>query len=142
VIRDVGLATEEWQTRSRPRLVNGHASNGRVATPSALAFQTMRERRARADHFEFETQRKKGEWVRTRDVEHRWAMIAVTTRTALLGIPSRARGRLPHLTALDVAVLDGLVRECLAELADTPPRDPAPRGPANASPSDAQEETP
>jgi len=42
----------------------------------------------------------------------------VGTRTHLLGLPTRAKQRLPHLSNADLGVLDGLVRESLEELAD------------------------
>jgi len=47
-----------------------------------------------------------------------WSKIVVGTRTHLLGLPTRAKQRLPHLSNADLGVLDGLVRESLEELAD------------------------
>lgn len=45
------------------------------------------------------------------------SMIA-TVRTRLLGVPSKAKQRLPHLSRADVVELEGLIREALEELAD------------------------
>ena len=39
-------------------------------------------------------------------------------KNQLLGVPSKAKQRLPHLTVADVSVLDTLIRECLTGLAD------------------------
>jgi len=44
-----------------------------------------------------------------------------TVRTHLLGVPSRAKQALPHLTAADVAVLEGLQREALEALVGDAP---------------------
>jgi phage terminase Nu1 subunit (DNA packaging protein) len=111
-IIDVNRANEEWETQGRTRI----DTTGRGA-PSALAAATVRERVARAELLELRNAIQLGHLVPAREVEQRWAALVVTARTALLGLPSRARGRLPHLTAADVAVLDGLIREALAELA-------------------------
>jgi hypothetical protein len=43
--------------------------------------------------------------------------MVLQARTTLLGLPTRARQRLPHLGAADLVVLEGLVREVLEELA-------------------------
>jgi hypothetical protein len=39
------------------------------------------------------------------------------TRTVMLGVPSKAKQRIPHLTPDEVAVLDDLIREALQNLA-------------------------
>lgn len=39
-------------------------------------------------------------------------------KTKLLGIPSKAKSALPHLAHGDIAVIDGLIRDALIELAD------------------------
>jgi phage terminase Nu1 subunit (DNA packaging protein) len=112
-IVDVNRANEEWETHARPK---SEANGG--ARGSALAQATVRERLARAELLELRNAQQLGHLVPARDVEQQWATAVVATRTALLGLPSRARGRLPHLTAADVAVLDGLIRETLTELAE------------------------
>lgn len=48
------------------------------------------------------------------------AKIILPAREKLLGLPVRARQALPHLSAADVRVLEGLVREVLEELSETP----------------------
>ena len=116
IITDPARATQEWAAHSRPRLLNAPAGPGR-GPPSALAGATMRERWARARAMEFELARKRRDVVPAAEVELRWAGLVVAARTAILGIPSRAKGRLPHLTATDLAVLEALIREALGELA-------------------------
>ena len=46
------------------------------------------------------------------------ARVVAISRMKLLGVPSRARSRLPHLTLDDVAVIEELQREALEELSE------------------------
>jgi phage terminase Nu1 subunit (DNA packaging protein) len=109
-VLDSEKARAEWAANTRPRVRAD-------PNPSKLAAATLRERNARAELLELRNAQQLGHLVPAWEVEQRWAALVVSARTALLGLPSRARGRLPHLTATDVAVLDGLIREALAELA-------------------------
>ena len=59
-------------------------------------------------------------------VEGRAALVdqVVTCRTRLLGIPSKAKQQLPHLSLSDLEVLEALVREALEGLVPSmPPRE-------------------
>lgn len=58
-----------------------------------------------------------GELVPAKDVAHRLEDVFHGCRTKLLGVPSRARQALPHLTVADIGVLENLVREALEDLA-------------------------
>lgn len=117
VILDPVKAWAEWQAHTRPR-VDSRKENTDAGKPSELAAATLRERIARAEAFELETARKKGLLVSAVEVERRWATIGAQLRSGLLGLPTRARQRLPHLSAKDVLLLDRMVREVLEELAD------------------------
>src|SRR5580765_8555797 len=62
-IRDPEAARVEWEARTRPRITEKHGLppiGGSAATPSGLARETERERKARADVMEFDLQRKRG----------------------------------------------------------------------------------
>ena len=113
-ISDPVVARQQWQDHTRPRVVAGQNGHGRKA--SGLALATQRERDARAKLAELEYARKSRELVPARDVEVRWSARVVAARTTLLGLPTRAKQRLPHLTVKDLAELDTLVREALDEL--------------------------
>ena len=115
VILDETKAAEEWVEHTRVR-VDSRKNNGSVP-PSKLAEATLRERKVRGDLFELEYQRKRGLVVPAREVELRWSGLVVAARTRLLGLPSRAKARLPHLSAGDLVVLEALLREALEELA-------------------------
>ena len=114
---DVALANAEWESHTRPWLLGSGGTNGPIHQ-AALADAMLRERKARAESIELEIARKKGVLVPAREVELRWSGLVVATRNKLLGIPSRAKQRLPHLSVADLAVLDALIRETLEELAD------------------------
>jgi len=116
-IKDSATAAVEWEERTRPRISAAKASENGAAKPSGLARETERERKWRADLFELDYKRKAKDLVPARDVEVLLSKIVVGTRTHLLGLPTRAKQRLPHLSSLDLVELDKLVREALEELA-------------------------
>ncbi|HME97111.1 MAG TPA: hypothetical protein VKN16_23155 [Methylomirabilota bacterium] len=117
-ILDLEAAEAEWRTHAA-RLRLDAKRNGAIG-PTDLAAATVRERLARAEKFELETERARRLLVPAAEVKVRWAAHVVAARTTLLGLPSRAKQRLPHLTAADVALLDRLVREALEELGEVP----------------------
>lgn len=131
-IKDPDLAVAEWEAHTRPRVsANGHGgppSGGTAATPSALAQSTQREREARAKIYEHDLARRTGQVIPIREVEASWSRQVIAVRTHILGLPTRAKQRLPHLSSLDLVELDKLVREALEELG--PENNDTPRGDA------------
>ena len=71
----------------------------------------------RANLLELERQQKEGLLLRREDVDQAWAAAVNITRTKLLGIPSVAKQRIPHLELEEVELLTVLIREALEELA-------------------------
>ena len=51
------------------------------------------------------------------DVEHAWASAANICRSRLLGVPSVAKQRIPHLDLNEIEILTMLIRDALNELA-------------------------
>lgn len=107
-IVDVALAAREWRENRDP----GHD----FQSPSELTGVRQREITARATKLEQDVARRAGTLVPAAEVEVRWSARVVAARTKLLGLPSRAKQRMPHLTAADLTELDRLVREALEEL--------------------------
>ena len=66
---------------------------------------------------ELDRQQKEGQLVRVEDVEREWLEIITMARTKLLGIPTKAKQRLPDLDTDAIGVLDDIVREALEDLA-------------------------
>lgn len=78
--------------------------------------------RARTEHLkaellELDRQQKLGRLVPVEDVEKRWVEIIVQARTKLLGLPTKAKQRIPDLDVDAIGTLDEIVRETLEELA-------------------------
>ncbi|HEY3450934.1 MAG TPA: hypothetical protein VGK67_31550 [Myxococcales bacterium] len=86
---------------------------------SLEAWRVARARKetAQATLAELEVGRAKGELILASQVEARMVAVFSNCKTKLLALPSRARQQLPHLSAADVDVLDGIVRETLEALA-------------------------
>ena len=98
------ISCAQWVRRHRP---------GGVDALDARARLDVKRR----EEIELRLQVKRREFVRALEMDLRWTAIGAQLRTTLLGLPTRARQRLPHLTAADLVVLDGLVREVLDEFA-------------------------
>lgn len=81
------------------------------------------ESRARTEHLkaellDLERKEKEGLLVRAADVEAKWIEVITISRTKVMGIPSKAKQRIPDLTQDQVVVLEDIVREALEELAE------------------------
>lgn len=93
----------------RPR-----ADDGEVPDYNDERARHEREKRLLA---ELARQEKERELLRREDVEQAWGRAVNLTRTRLLGVPSTAKQRIPHLEVEEVELLMGLIREALEELA-------------------------
>ena len=93
----------------RPR-----AADGEVPDYNDERARHEREKRLLA---ELARQEKERELLRREDVELAWGQAVNITRTRLLGVPSTAKQRIPHLDLDEVELLTALIREALDELA-------------------------
>ena len=80
------------------------------------------ESRARSEYekanlLELERKTKEGQLLRREDAEMGWNQAVNITRTRMLGVPSAAKQRIPHLEIEEVEILTALIREALEELA-------------------------
>lgn len=71
----------------------------------------------KANLLELQRKTQEGLLLRREDVEQAWGRAVNLTRTRLLGVPSTAKQRIPHLEVEEVELLTGLIREALEELA-------------------------
>jgi len=96
----------------------------RLASPEAGEIvPEYNESRARteflkAELLELERKEKEGLLVRAADVEAKWVEVITISRTKVLGVPSKAKQRIPDLTQDQIAILEDIVREALEELAE------------------------
>jgi phage terminase Nu1 subunit (DNA packaging protein) len=70
-----------------------------------------------ANLLELERKQKEGLLLPAEQVERVWANSVTIARTKLLGVPTRLRQRIPHLTLEEIAIAEELIRESLEELA-------------------------
>ena len=97
---------------------------GERVTKTREAIPDYDESRARTEHLkaellELDRQQKEGQLVRVEDVEREWLEEITMARTKLLGIPTKAKQRLPDLDTDAIGVLDDIVREALEDLANS-----------------------
>lgn len=85
---------------------------------SELAAEKLRLAKANADKLELANSKARGEMIAAIEIEKAWAGILRDVRAALLALPSRAAGKLGHLTPHDIAALDAEVRDVLTELSE------------------------
>jgi hypothetical protein len=71
----------------------------------------------KANLLELDRKTKEGQLLRREDVELAWGSAVNITRSRLLGVPSTAKQRIPHLEIEEVELLTTLIREALDELA-------------------------
>ena len=102
------LADEEWDR------------NTHVPGPQkfSLVAEQARERHWKANLAELEYKARAGELVPKADARAGAVEKFAAVKTKLLALPSRIRQRLPRLTAAEVQLIDGLVRQALEDLAD------------------------
>jgi hypothetical protein len=80
--------------------------------------ELWRQARVRREGDELELALRKGELVDVTEAQAEAEALFSEARTKLLGVPTRARQRMQHLTADDVRMLDELIREAMEAFAD------------------------
>jgi terminase small subunit / prophage DNA-packing protein len=95
------------------KLATGRGGEGAIATQTA---HRARLAKAQADQLELKLAAQRGEVLDAGQVEATWSGIVRDTRNAMLSVPSRCAGRLPHLGKADIAVIDDELRTALTEL--------------------------
>jgi hypothetical protein len=96
-------------------------SGGNLADTNE-AIPDYNESRARTEHLkaellELERKEKERILVKAEEVEAKWVEIITMARTKILGIPTKAKQRIPDLDTDAISLLDDIVRETLEDLA-------------------------
>jgi hypothetical protein len=115
-----GQAPSELPTDNAP--TNPEPQQPEPAKPSREALPEYGKSRARSEYekanlLELQRKTQEGLLLRREDVELAWGGAVNITRTRLLGVPSTAKQRIPHLEIEEVELLTTLIREALDELA-------------------------
>lgn len=92
-----------------------------------VAAESAQLKRAQRERVEMQMSRDRGELVDSKAVLTIYSELVKDTRTAVLGIPGRVQGELPHMVASEVEAVKRVCRETLEELkrlGDKPPAIP------------------
>lgn len=84
---------------------------------TSIAAASAQEKHWRAKKAELDYKKAAGELVDAKALQAGLVERITTCRSKLLGLPTKAKSQLPHLTLEDVAALEAIVREALEELA-------------------------
>jgi hypothetical protein len=106
--------------RTKPQPQQQPPPPPRAPEPEELpAYNDSRARSEyeKANLLELQRKTQEGLLLRREDVELAWGGAVNITRTRLLGVPSTAKQRIPHLEVEEVELLTTLIREALDELA-------------------------
>jgi phage terminase Nu1 subunit (DNA packaging protein) len=87
------------------------------------AIPPIAQSRAAAEFFKaksakLEYERESGKLVDAEEFKVKFSTMVTVARTRLLAVPSKAKGRIPHLTLEDLTILTSLIREALEGLAE------------------------
>lgn len=118
------------RTPLRPGEAEAHAA-AKLHQSGAPLSETVEEvpeynlSRARTEHLkaellELERKQKEQILVKAEEIEAKWIEIITLARTKILGIPTKAKQRIPDLDTDAIGLLDDIVRETLEDLAATP----------------------
>ena len=118
---------KEWYSKSAFKRVRTTSKDNNVVVHRSRLSKTdesipeYEESKARTEHLkaellELDRKVKENELVAMDEVENKWCNIITNARNKLLGIPAKAKQRIPDLDTNAVACLDDIVREALEEL--------------------------
>ena len=122
----------EWANKSQRRIDVGPRSlrpreervpSGRISR-TVESIPEYEESRARTEHLkaellELERKQKESLLVPAAEIEAKWVEIVTQARTKMLGIPTKAKQRIPDLDTDAMGVLEDIVRETLEDLSST-----------------------
>jgi len=130
---------EEWAKNTQKRIGRGpkpsapepkplrpreeRVPQGRI-TRTVESIPEYEESRARTEHLkaellELERKQKEALLVPAAEIEAKWVEIVTQARTKMLGIPTKAKQRIPDLDTDAMSVLEDIVRETLEDLSST-----------------------
>ena len=127
---DSNTMREEWAKNTQTRINVGPVRQQEKQPRAPRLGKTQEsipdyvESRARTEHLkaellELERQQKEGLLVKAEEVELKWVEIVTLARTKIMGIPTKAKQRIPDLDTDAVTMLEDIVRETLEDLAES-----------------------
>ena len=115
-------AAREWAESTKYRIEASGARELQKAI-GAGPRRSIKDSRAMREEYEARLARLKyetavGELIRADEAESTWCSIVALARTKLLAVPSRAKIRMPELSAEQVTAVEELIRDALEELSE------------------------
>jgi len=114
----------EWDARTqakmRPVTARRQAPRPRHQSGDVPDYNESRARTEylKAELLELERAQKEGELISAEEVSKKWGELVAIARTKVLGVPSKAKQRIPDFPQDAFVILEDIVREALEELAD------------------------
>ena len=114
----------DWEKSYRPLPVkknNYHRPSVKAVSSDIPAYE---ESRARTEHLkaellDIERKQKEQQLVDSKQVQAKWLEVISIAKNKVLGIPSKAKQRIPELDVSAMNCLEDIVRESLEEIANT-----------------------
>lgn len=108
--------------RSAPVLAAQQAREAPAPPASPRGAPSITDSRAITEAYKarlakLEYEERSGKLVNADDFKVRYSKLVTTARTHMLAVPSKAKGKIPHLTIDEIQVLDKLIREALRDVA-------------------------
>lgn len=99
-----------------PETSTGSRSNG-DGLPD-ITVSKRREAAAKAHMAVLDLKERQGELVNARAVKAKMVQMITTAKTRILGVPSKAKARIPTLTVDDIEIIEEMLAEALEDLAN------------------------
>jgi hypothetical protein len=140
ILIDADLADKEWSTRFDPTSPDDTPNSRGSSSPAGkkkkksewdpedpydtsmlvpINVSRMRIAAHEAELARIKVEKEMGKLIPLEEIDKQWVKLATTTKTKVLGIPSKARQRIPELTDAQYAILESISREALEEISDT-----------------------
>ena len=125
VMLDKDAFVEDWEKTYHPNQMrkanNYHKPRQKAVVTDIPAYE---ESRARTEHLkaellEIERKQKEKDLVDSKQVQAKWLEVISIAKNKVLGIPSKAKQRIPELDVSAMNCLEDIVRESLEEIANT-----------------------
>ena len=94
------------------------AAAGRTSGEQSLAEERAKETQVKREIGEMKLMQLRGEMLTLSEVSASWSSFASAVKAAVLSIPSKARAKIPHLTAHDAESLKQMCRDILIDLSE------------------------
>lgn len=114
---------DQWNARTQAKMRPVSARQKTERPRPVTDVPDYNESRARTEYLkaellELERAEKEGELVQAADIAKKWGELVAIARTKVLGIPSKAKQRIPDFPQDAFVILEDIVREALEDLAD------------------------